>query len=151
MAMVSASLVQKKANKQTAKTTKKNKKNHREQGLSYLDILSNSEILDTAESIFMQLLRHFILGNRKSLWTPTKLWQSITALEYFLSQPLVRMLFFTCEYTAFSKTLKKNYYSIRKDRLGPPQPIGDHQKRLMKYFSKMAIHFYATYIRIILL
>ena len=72
MAMVSASpvgscasLVQK--NKQTNKktTTKTNKQNQREQGLSYLDILSNSEILRVVESIFMQLLRHFILGNRK--------------------------------------------------------------------------------------
>ena len=73
MAMVSAShwncasLVQK-TNKQTATTTEKNKKtkqNQREQGLSYLDILSNAEILRVAESIFMQLLRHFILGNGK--------------------------------------------------------------------------------------
>ena len=36
---------------------------------------------------------------------------------------------------------KKNYYSIRKDRLGPPQPIGDRQKRLMKFYSKTAVHF----------
>ena len=58
MAMVSAShwncasLVQK-TNKQTATTTKKTKQNQREQGLSYLDILSNSEILRAAERAYL--------------------------------------------------------------------------------------------------
>lgn len=51
---------------------KKNKQNQREQGLSYLDILTNAEILRVAERIFMPLLRHFNLGKQEIVMNTNK-------------------------------------------------------------------------------